>query len=85
MPSPPSPMRDAGLVRSIIATSPGQTLSELSLSTGLWIQELAPITRALYDQRLIEQRDGRLFVRERRRKPEPSLRSFWSRLFRRGN
>ena len=49
------------------------------------MSELMPITRALYDQRLIEHRDGgRLFVREKRKRKQPAPTTFWSRLFRRG-
>jgi len=77
-------MRDAGLVYSIIAARQGQTLPELFLarSSGLWTHELAPLTRYLAETRAIEARDGRLFVRSKK-KPEQRA-SFWSRLFRRG-
>jgi hypothetical protein len=76
---PPTPGRDLGLVASIIAANPGQTIQELALSSGLWTHELASITRALHSQGLIEARGSRLFVRQRRKKTAaPPL--FWSRL-----
>jgi len=63
MKPPSSPMRDAGLVYSIIATRPGMSLPERALLSGLWSHELASITRSLYDQKIIEHRDGRLYPR----------------------
>jgi len=77
MKPPTSPMRDAGLVFSIISTSPGQTIPELALSSGLWTHELASITRYLAETRAIEHRDGRLYVRAKKKPAQPSR---WARL-----
>jgi hypothetical protein len=74
------------LVARIIASRPGISFNELAISSSIWSGELASITRTLRDQRIIEARDGRLFVRERRKKVEQPP-SRWSHLraFFRGN
>ena len=67
MPAPPTPGRDLGLVHAIIRENPGRTLPELTLSSGLWAHELSAITKQLHESRAIETRDGRLFVRDRKK------------------
>ena len=68
---PPAPGRDLGLVHSIIASQPGLTIPELSRFSGLWTHELASITKTLHESKVIEARDGRLFVRERKPNSDP--------------
>jgi hypothetical protein len=77
---PPTPGRDLGLVHSIIASQPGLTIPELSQFSGLWTHELASITKTLHDQRLIETRDARLYIRLRRKKQPPPGPTFLQRL-----
>ena len=78
---PSSPGRDAELIFNVIRSQPGRTIAELSCSTGFWTHELLSTTCLLYDQRLIEHRDGgRLFVREKRKKKVEQAPGRWAHL-----
>ena len=51
-----------------------------SLALAYWRGELFPIIAQLIDLRILERIEGRLFVRERRKKQPAPPPTFWSRL-----
>jgi hypothetical protein len=74
---PPSPGRDLGLIRSIVAANPGQTLKELALSSGYWTSELVPSLRQLVDLGEIRREGAAFYPRDRRRKRKPKAPTGW--------
>ena len=78
---PPSSDGYDKIVFSLIAAHPGGIgLDALAIQTGMWVQpELVPCLKALEASGLIRRADGKLHIRQRKRKPEPRP-TFWSRL-----
>jgi hypothetical protein len=79
MKPPISPMRDAGLVVAMIRANPGISLDSICARLSMSRGEIFPIVAQLIDLRIVERIEGRLFVRERKKKPKQRP-SFWARL-----
>ena len=58
----------------------GMTLEAICIQAALFPSEAVSICKDLLNAREIERRDGRLFLRTKRRKKQPPAPGFWARL-----
>ncbi len=75
---PPTPNRWDQIVAQVIREHPeGISFRELQRATSTFTDELAALTRDLRDAGVIERRDGRLFLRTKKKPPPAPL---WARI-----